>query len=71
MDLLDELIEKVTTEATLSASALNALHGATSTHPWCERKSLCQRKQEVLFAIEGRGVHLTTLNQIKAIDTTE
>ena len=71
MDELDQLIEDVVESAQLGADALNALHGATSNHPWCADKSLSQRKLEVLFAIEGRGVNSKTLREIRNLNTGE
>ena len=67
MDRLDDLIEELKDGAKLSAEAHNALHGATSTHPWCKGKSLAQRKLEVLFATAGRQVNRVALHKIERL----
>lgn len=54
---LNEAIRDIQENETLTAEARNMLHGATLGHPWCKDKTLDQRKQEVLMAIAGRGVH--------------
>lgn len=69
-DSLDDLIYDIqTSDARLSAAARNALHGATSTHPWCKGKDLPQRIAEVRCAIAGRGVHAALLHRLERIYT--
>jgi len=57
-DRLDSAIRAILTDpdTRLSAEAINALHGATSTHPWAAGKDLDQRAQEALCAIAARNV---------------
>lgn len=56
---LDEAIEaiQVDPETRLSAEARNTLHGCTTGHPWCNGKSLANRKIEARMAIAGRQVN--------------
>lgn len=66
-DDLDDLIREIQETATLSAEARNALHGATSAHPWCAGKDLASRALEVRCAIAGRGVHGELLHRLDRI----
>lgn len=53
-DELDELIEKIVESAPgFSAEALNQLHAETSSHPWCQNKSLEDRILSVRFTVSG------------------
>lgn len=54
-EVIRDILEHPATR--LSAEAKNALHGATSTHPWGKGKPELQRLQEAIFAIAGRDVH--------------
>ena len=51
---LNEVIRYIQGEYSLSADTRNALHGATEGHPWCEGKTLDQRKQEAAFAVGAK-----------------
>lgn len=57
-DQIDEAIVAILThpETRLSAEAINALHGATSTHPWAAGKDRRQRATEAIAAVAGRDV---------------
>lgn len=56
---LDEVIRSILEDpnSKLSTAAINALHGATSAHPWGEGKPEAQRITEVQYAIAGHHVH--------------
>jgi len=69
MMTLNEAIREIQENETLSAAARNALHGATKGHPWCNDKDLLTRKNEVLFAIGGRMVHMRRINAIERAES--
>lgn len=66
-DELDNLICEIQETVTLSADARNALHGATSTHPWCAGKDTFTRALEVRCAIAGRTVRGELLHRLDRI----
>lgn len=66
-DNLDALIRDIQATAALSADARNALHGATSTHPWCAGKDIATRALEVRCAIAGKTVRGELLHRLDLI----
>lgn len=68
MDALDKLITTtINHEHDLSAESINALHGATSTHPWCKGKALRLRCLEVLCATAGRDTDATSRYNVERL----
>lgn len=64
-DDLDEIITAIQVNVPLRAEARNALHGATSGHPWCAGKDLKQRAMEVRCAIAGYRVPVDALQRLE------
>lgn len=63
--VLNDIIERIQSDAELSAETRNCLHAATAGHPWCKGKTLDERKIDVRLACVGRGVSYYLLDLVQ------
>lgn len=54
-------------ETELPAEAINALHGATSTHPWGQGRPIHERALSAYYAIAGRRVSAALARDLRRV----